>query len=367
MADTVEGAAGEQATINGLPKTEDVKLDPIEIDVGEDGDGADVTTEVSPSEESKSNDDASSDDAEDRPRRRAQPRIAKLANERDQWAGRAQQLENELKAEREGRIKAEAKAAKSDEAAMLNYEARVQRDLDAAKAEYRAAVEQADPDKQTDANAKLAAAAAAMNDINAWKDQQKANPPAAKSEPEKAAPDAPAKQHQTQQPPADLPKEVKSWIAENKSWWSPDSPDFDEEAHVTTMQYAAALENQYNLEGRENEVNGKDYWDKINRFVSKKFPDYAPKRSGTPPMNGGSAVASSRGSTQTLPGQKQPGSSTKIPLTSDERQLARSLTDQGALKYPIGHKLSGQRMSHTDAEIHFARQKQANPPRAGRG
>jgi hypothetical protein len=83
-------------------------------------------------------------------------------------------------------------------------------------------------------------------------------------------------------------------------------------------------------------------------------------------MRGVTAVAGARNVAQAVPGQAQPGVPTKISLTSDERKLARALTDQGALKYPSGHKLAGQRMSHTDAEIHFAKQKQANPPRQQR-
>ncbi len=363
--DTPEGAAAEVAKQGQLPIDGGEQLEAVEIEIPGEGDGEGEVAEEKKPEQGQQEQDGGDEDAEpEKPKKRAQPRIAKLTNERNYYAQIAEQARRELDELRSGYQKVVTERDQLNTVAMENYASSVEKELSAAKEALKRALESSDFDAQAEANVRVAQAAAAKKDIDAWREQQKS----VAAKPKDDAPKQEAKpQTQQQQQPVELPKEVQSWISRNKSWYSPDSEDFDQDAHVAVTRYAAALEQQMQLEGRDDEVNGKEYWDKIDAFVARKYPDYAPQRGGTPPMKGSTTVAPARGATpQPVPGQ-QPRSTTKIQLTSDDRKMARALVDQGALKYPHGHKQFGQRMSYQDAEIYYAKQKAAQPPRQARG
>lgn len=364
--DTPEGAAAETAKQGQLPVDGGEQLEAVEIEIPGEGEGEAEESEGKRPEQDKPEQteggESEGDGEQERPRKRAQPRINKLTKERDYYAQIADQMKRELDDLRSGYQKVVTERDQLNTVAMENFAAKVDNDLKSAEADYERAVESGDVKGQIEATKRISQATSQQTDINAWREQAKAKAAAPAVE-EKAKP----QQQQQQQQPVELPKEVQSWINRNKSWYDPSSEDFDQDAHVAVTRYAAALEQQMQLEGREDEVNGSEYWAKIDSFVARKYPDYAPAKSGTPPMRGSSSVAPARGATpQQMPGQ-QPRSTTKIQLTGDDRKMARSLVDQGALKYPPGHKMFGQRMSYQDAEIYYARQKAAMPPRQARG
>jgi hypothetical protein len=357
-----------------LPTTEEVALDPVEVQIDDASGEAKV---VAATEEAKKEPDEQVDgdvDSGDEPEqegeakkpKRAQPRIARLTREKEYYETAARNLEQQLLQERSARVKAEQQAAVSNEAMMENYAARVKRDLETAQSDYERAVETADVKAQAEANTRLAKAAAAQADVDAWVENKKSKKPAAEQQ-QQEQPQAPQRQ---QQAPAPMDPTVQRFI-KNNPWWDKDSDTFDEDAHVAVVNYAAVLENRLRAQGRETEINGDAYWDKINKYIGLEFPDYAsaapaaPARK-TPPMNGGSPVGAARGG-QSLPGQTSAGQSQRVTLSADERKMARNLADNGALTYPTGHQKAGQRMNHQDAEIHYARQKQAHPPRQAQG
>jgi hypothetical protein len=363
--DTPEGAAAETAKQSQLPVDGGETLEAVEIEIPGEGEGEAEEPEGKKPEQDKpepaEGGESEGDGEQERPRKRAQPRINKLTKERDYYAQVADQMKRELDDLRGGYQKVVQERDQLNTVAMENFSSKVDNDLKSAEADYERAVEQGDVRAQIEATKRISKATSQQSDINAWREQAKEKAKAAPETEEKPKP------QQQQQQSVELPKEVQSWINRNKSWYDPNSEDFDQDAHVAVTRYAAALEQQMQLEGRDDEVNGSEYWAKIDSFVSRKFPDYAPAKGGTPPMKGSSAVAPARGATpQQLPGQK-PASPTKIQLTSDDRKMARSLVDQGALKYPHGHKQFGQRMSYQDAEVYYARQKAAVPPRQARG
>lgn len=364
--------ADKEADQQQLPLNEEPKLDEVAVEIDEASGEAKVVAADQESEkktdeqvdgDADGGDESGQEGDEPKKPKRAQPRIARLTREKEYYATAARQLEEQLRQEREARVRAEQQAAVSNEAMMENYAARVKKDLETAQADYERAVETADVKAQAEANTRLAKAAAAQADIDAWVENKKSKKPATEAQPQQQA-----QQQQQRQEPAPIDPTVQKFIKDNP-WWDKDSENFDEDAHIAVVEYAAALENRLRAQGRGAEINGDEYWNKINKYIALEFPDYAkpaaPARK-TPPMNGGSPVGAARGN-QSLPGQAPSGQAQRVTLTPDERKMARTLADNGALMYPTGHKNAGQRMTHQDAEIHFARQKQANPPRQAQG
>lgn len=293
---------------------------------------------------------------------RAQNRVQTALQERDEAIRQVEQ-------ERAARVQAQQVALelaererRSSIAAMTHYEARWAGEEARARAALSAAVDAGDSKLQADAMAMLNEAQSNLVSIRNWK---AANPQAMQQPaPRQPQPAQPQPQRQAQPAPqqgeVQLDPATTAWVAQNP-WFNPEADEFQEDMHVAAARYAQDLEQRLVRAGRQAEVATPAYFARVEAFIRQEFPDAfegapPPAAAPQPLRNGGAPVApAQRGP---APGQAPPKSANSIRLTGAERQMARNLADQGAIK-----NQDGSRMSHAQAEVYFAKNKQIDQNR----
>lgn len=292
---------------------------------------------------------------------RAQNRVQTALQERDEAIRAAQEERAARERAQQIALELAERERKANIAAMTHYEARWTGEEARARAALSAAVDAGDSKLQADAMAALNEAQSNLVSIRNWKaaNPQAMQPPVAR---QPTAPVAHPQQPAQRQPQGEIQLDpaTTAWVAQNP-WFNPEADEFQEDMHVAAVRYATDLEQRLVRAGRQAEVSTPAYFARIEAFIRQEFPDafdgVAPPAAAPQPMrNGGAPVApAQRGP---APGQAPPRSGNSIRLTGPERQMARNLADQGAIKNP-----DGTRMNHAQAEVYFAKQKQADQNR----
>lgn len=224
-----------------------------------------------------------------------------------------------------------------------------------ARYELEKAVETGDAKLQAEAQANLSAIQTQKVQVDSFK---RTNPQAfqvtrqpAQPQPQQPQAQQPQRQAQPQQPQVN-PATV-AWIGANP-WFNPEHDDFNEEMHVAAAQFAARLERRYLNEGRANQIATPAYFREVEQFMQREFPDDFEPAAATPPARNGGAptVPSAR---TPPPGTPQGKAGARITLTGEERQLARQMARNGAIRNP-----DGSRMSDQQAEVYYAKYKAAD-------
>lgn len=303
-------------------------------------------------------------------RNRPNERITTLANEK---MSLMQELELERRRSSELANKlaqSEAEISASQLRQMELHKARLTTDAQAARDQLKKANQEKNDDLLADATARLARAESGLADVEAWEARHKTAP--------KETPQAPPQQRQ-EQPRQEQPQQRQAepqfdpatteWMTSNP-WFQPNSPEFNKSMHLTAVAYASRLEDRMRAEGKENEIAGPAYWDEIDRYMAREFPDQYEGGEEPPAATAPPPPAPPRQSSPVAPAARsQPSSTGKTPaggrvlaeLSSQERQIADSLRNAGALVYPKDHPkvqqnpaLRGQRMSPEDSYIAYA-------------
>ncbi len=240
------------------------------------------------------------------------------------------------------------------------HKARLTSEAERARNDYEAAFNAQDPKKQADATAKLARSESGLADVEAWEARNKTERP----EPQQR--EQPQQQQQRPQPQVD--PATATWMTENP-WFQPGSAEFDRSMHLTAVAYAARVEDRMRAEGREKEIAGTEYWDDINQYMAREFPDRydmpdEPETKVAPAQRASSPVVpATRTQPQTAGTRTATGGKVLTQLSGSERAMADQLRSSGALVYPADHPkvltnpaLSGKRMAPEDAYIAYGTQ-----------
>ena len=226
----------------------------------------------------------------------------------------------------------------TNHAAMHHYGAALDAQLKSAKQALKEAEISNDADAKVEAQTNLARVAADMSAVDAWKQQ---NPT-----PQKVAPQPQNQpQRQTQQPQnqPQMPQEMREWV-DDRPWFNPEAPEYDEEMHDDAVLVARRIERQFQRENRGREIGRSGaYFSAIDNEMKKMYDDYAvpgeqPRQPRTNSPNRTVASPSGNGlsSSNENPQVQRHGKTVTVRLTSDQRQLAHSLT----LKHPNGNPMS---------------------------
>lgn len=318
-----------------------------------------------------------------KPRYSARDKVQQAHRERDEARQFAQQLEQQLMQARQDAQAARAAEQAAMQSGMANYAARVASESAAAEQELQQALESGDSKAIAAANKKVAKAAQAEADVDAWKATQQQQAPQQQQQPE------PQQQYQPrQQATPQLPPAITEFLVENE-WFDVykrgsdgnlivgqngqyvQNPAFDESMHDAAMLMHKRIEWEKRNGMWNGEIGGPEYVARIREGMESQFPEYfnesedepppVPSRKTPPMAQARQPVAPATRSS--LPGQ-QPSNGTKITLTGEERSFVDSMVQNGAMTYPRGHAKAGQKMAPKDAYIEYARQAQiarANP------
>lgn len=334
---------------------EDVPTEPIEITIETEGETKEGETK-----------DSKEAGAEGEPKKAAkqsgryQRKIDQLTARASSAETTAQRLHRENEELRQKLEETATKANTADRAALANYEESVTANLKNAKRSLVDAQNSGDSDKIAEATAEVAKWGAESGNLDRWK---KAQP---KDEGEgdgggaqdAGEPEPPRRTEQAPQGPVTLPPLLQKFVDDNP-WFAPGSkatpnPEFDLEMHQFARAYGLTLERKYKAEGKEIDQS---YYDALAKRVKDAFEyqdddgeeEPAPKKK-TPAMNGDEKVAPARSSSP--PARNGNGiQGNKITLTTDERQMAWSMADNGAYKDPK----TGKNLTRAEAEVRYAR------------
>lgn len=324
---------------------------------------------------------------------RTQARIQTLTHERDTERADRLRLQQELEeARREAAENRTAKEA-AERAGMENYGARVKADMQSAKTELAGAIAQNDANAVVEAQAKLAKAAAAEADFDAWTVSNPKQPERQQEQPRQAQPQPRQQQAPQEQPLAD---DVLDFVQTN-TWFMPyqigddgrpvrnqqgqfvENPDHDPEMRDAAMLRDAQIKREIRL-GRkpQNYLQTPEYYQDIINTVSQAFPDAfeepappppPPQRARAPQMQPArSSVAPVQ--RQAMPGQQPQKPGNKVQLSGEERSFVDSLVDNGTMRYPRDYAVAekrGQKMEKKDAYIKYARERAADQSSRGNG
>lgn len=367
-------------------------LDPVEVDL-ESGTVVGDDQQQQQQQAQPQGDDA--DDGDDgqhqqqptRQRRpRSQQRIQALNQRASDAEATANRLAAELAEERRQAEEARRRAHETDSKRLIDHEARWQAEERLAKRDLADAIAAQDPEKQAEANGRLAKAAAALGDIEAVKASQ-------------PKPGEQQQQQQTQQQqPQHVPEPqfkqhaetVRSWITDpSNSWFSAvkldnnghpvvqrdnsgrplvrngqyvfvPNPDFDDEMHDTAILLAKRAVRKGLNESQQ------EYWDFIEQGLDEEYGDgqqqqQQPQQRRQPPQMQQQRQPVAGANRNALPGQQsQQRSETRMRLSGEQAAFVRQMVDQGVpgYKYPRGHKMQGQKMTYQDAYVKYAREAQ---------
>lgn len=319
---------------------------------------------------------------------RPQARIRELSEEVRQSKSYAQQVEEELRKARQEAAQERTAREQAERAGMENYAGRVKADLDAAGEELRRAKEANDTTAEVAAQTKLAKAAAADSDVEAWR----ATLPKAQPQQEPQQQQAPQQQPRQVQQFQPLPQDVHEFIQDNP-WFDAiqrdadgrpmidqrtgqflENPDFDPELHDAAMLVDKRIQRQIKRgEKPKDYAATPEYFQEIKDAMVQQFPDLAAEeeqpqpqvsRQRTPPMAAARqpVAPASRSGMQGQNNGTKP--STKVRLNSDEVELVNRMVDSGSMKYSRQHpdvNKRGQKMEYKDAYLEYA--KRANETR----
>jgi len=229
--------------------------------------------------------------------------------------------------ERQGRERAEAaieqwklRVQTQERQSITMFGEQLKAQIEQAKNAISTAKAAGDEKAETDAFTKLAKLAADQSSVEAYLSRQPAQQPQQTQQ----------QQPQRQQPGPQVKPEVQNWIKEN-SWFNANSPDFDPEMHQHAFAASVQLDSRYRRLGREDQIGSKEYLAEVDKAVRSEFPDAfedEPQQAQQPlrmqAQGPGAAVAPRNG---VLPaGYKQVGKQISVPLTAEEREVARSWT-----------------------------------------
>lgn len=311
---------------------------------------------------------------------RPQARIQELTHERDQERNYNVQLQNELAAARREAAEAKAGRENAERVGMSNYVQQVKSEITAAKQELTAAKTSGNPTAEVDAQERLARAAAAATDVEAWEIAEK----------RKAAAPQPQQQQQPQQPqqrvqePPPLSEPVRDFVVAQK-WFHPvlvgddgrpvrtpqgqmiQNPEYDEDMHDAAMLVHKQIAREIRLGKLPKDfVETPEYFSRITEDVAGRFPDafeggeQEPEpqtQRRTPPM-AQTRQPVAPASRNSMPGNTRTNG-TKLTLDGEQAELVRSLVDNGTMRYPRNHpdvNKRGQKMEYKDAYLKYAQE-----------
>lgn len=301
--------------------------DALDFDVeSDDGVEVDISDEdpESADEPEAAEDDEPPVEDKPRPKFRADKRITELARKNADSEQRVAELERQLQ-ERDEQLNTEqASNVRSMEVGLAS-------ELLDAKRKLTDAHTLGDYTAIADATEDVGRLAANLSEVRAYVSRQSRQP----------------QQPQHQQPPrrqeqAWVEPRTQAWIQSN-TWFSPSSPDYEQEIAIDAQAYAAKLEFRLKRDGRESEKGGDEYFRQIDEYLAKTYPDVfeydepAPKRK-MPAMRGEQNVAPVSRQSETGRAAEKGG---KMRLSAAERQQAEhffpSLTpEQAYVKYAKG-------------------------------
>lgn len=312
---------------------------------------------------------------------RPQARIRELTDEVRNAKSYAQQVEEENRRLKEENAAAKLAQQQAERAGMENYGARVKSDLESAGEELRRAKEAGDTVAEVAAQTKLAKAAAADSDVDAWRatiPKEPAAQPQAQPQQQPRQPQAPAQDNP-------VPPEVFEFIQDNP-WFDAvqrdtsgrplrdnrtgqflENPDFDPELHDAAMLIDKRIQRQIRQGTKPKDYAASpEYFQEIKDAMLTQFPELAgeeepvqqPQRAKTPPM-APSRQPVAPANRSGMPGQNNGNrASSKITLTSEEVQFVNGLVDNNAMRYPNNHSdpaKRGKKMEYKDAYIDYAK------------
>lgn len=332
-----------------LPAADEGPTEPVEVEIEAEGDPA-PAAESDPAPAAAA--DAPAADADKKKKDRRTVRVENATRRAVEAETKAERLERELEELRQQAQRDGTRAVTADRAALANYERAVNAEEKLAAQELRDAIASGDPDKQAEAQTRVAKVAAERTNLDAWKAQQ----PKPKTKPA-AATDQRRERQPDQRREPEVHPQVKAWVADNP-WFEQGSADFDPEMHEFAVTAARQVELRYARAGKADKIGSSpEYFADVDKLVRSEFPDYfadeTPPTRDVPPMtrSGVSNVAPvSRSGGAISPGGAP--SPTRVTLSADERRMAHSLADSGAITHP-----DGKRMTHAEAEKHYAVQK----------
>lgn len=379
-------AEAQQQQPDGIPGALNIPDDPapapVDVDI-ESGKVTEVGDQIPPAK--------ADDQQQQRTKPRPQVRIQNLTHERDTWQNTAQRLEQELAQARQTAQAERAGREQAERAGMENLVQRTKAEVVSAKAALIAAKNAGDQDAEVEAQTRLARAAAEEADADAWVAGQPKEQPQHQQQP----------QHDPRQPAprqaevAPLSGPVRDFLTDN-TWFNAvqigtdgrpvidrqtgrpmSNPEFDEDLHDAALIEHRVISREIRTGKLPKDfVETPEYFERIRAKVTTEFPDAfeaeedapPPPRARAPQMGAGKQpVAPSNRQISTQQGQKQ---GSKMRLDGEEAALVRSLVDNGTMVYPRNHPDAakrGQRMSHEDAYVKYAREKQADQASRGTG
>lgn len=341
-------------------------LDPVTIEIGDDGAG--TVIETTTKEPTADGDD---DEGDGKPKlKRKQGRFNKRLGELTGELGEARRGLNLLQQENE-RLKKESeqnrkKAEASDEAAMANYEVAVKSRVEKAEKELEEAHASGDSKKIAAATVEAGKAASDMARVEAWR---KAQPAKAEPKDDDKGGDA----THTDQRPAQRVDPLFNAFREENTWFDPGTrespnPDFRLHMHAYAVTVGKQLERQYAEAGKPIDAA---YWatvsDKVVAKFAEEFDDEGdePEAKPQPPSRKTPAMKPDgnpigRASSQSGNGSQSAGKTERITLNSDQMGMVQANIDAGIYVHPDGKPYTRQEGAKRFAEaIARDRRKQA--------
>lgn len=325
---------------------------------------------------------------------RTQARIQNLSKEKERLEAELAAARRE--AEEAKRLASENAAARetAERAGMENYELRVKADVEAAKRDVASAIAANDATALVEAQTRLAKAAAAEADVDAWRSAHPKQEPRHQQQPQQHQPQPQPQYQQTQQVQVSEP--VRNFMLENP-WFNPyqidengqlviqngrpvENPDFDPEMRDAALLRDTQIKREIRL-GRKpaDFLESDDYFSDILGTVSSTFPDAfeEPPPAPPPPQQRPRApqmqparqpVAPTQ--RQAMPGQQPQKPGNRVQLSGEERSFVDSLVENKTMRYPRDHPDAakrGQVMTKQDAYVKYAKERAADQAVRGNG
>jgi hypothetical protein len=368
----------EQQQIDGVDIPGDEAPQPVVVDV-EGGTAEETPAAATPPAE-----------GEQPPARQAKPRpqarIQTLTHERDEARNYAAQMQRELEEARRAAAEAQAARAQAERSGMENYGARVKSDISSAERELIAAKEAGDSAAEVAAQKKLAKAAAAEVDYDAWATQQ---PKPGEQPPQRQQQEQPRQQQQQPQQEV-VPDEATLEFLDQNRWFDAferaadgsiavdragrpiQNPDFDEDLHDAAMLVHKRIARQVKTGSKPKDYIGSpEYFQEVSSGVAQAMPDAfgdepapPPPTRRTPPMSQTRqpVAPANRSAPNNTNGSGKQGAG-KVTLDGEQAAFVRSLVDNGTLKYSVKHpdpNKRGQKMDYKDAYVEYAKRSTAD-------
>lgn len=158
----------------------------------------------------------------------------------------------------------------SSNAALTHYDESISLRMEQAEHLLAKAIEEGDYKLQAKATAELARAQAQAENINSWKAQQKLAEQEMEQQQRYRQQELTVNPQENVNPTMYLNEDTENWLT-NNPWFIQDSPDFDPDAAHQVQAFAQALEMKMRRSGQASKVLTKEYFDKINDYVSREI------------------------------------------------------------------------------------------------